>query len=264
MTLREAGAGSPEIARARAGVARRSLGPFTQERTIGILAAKVRSTGTLTLVRPDRLRWELAPPDDVVYWVTPEGLAYKSPTRQGQGPRERQPAVKIAAALDDLRTLLGGDLGALRAPLRPRPAPRRADGRVAFQRRPQGGHGLELVPGDSLRPGAGRLVSSHQAARRPSWKGRATGPRSQFRRPPSNVAVEPSRDGSTPVRCRPGTSSWPEVPAGVEVRPRRRHRAMSLQGPLLICTGIAESPRHGTRERHGPSRARSAAGTAST
>jgi outer membrane lipoprotein-sorting protein len=99
-----------DVARARANVTTLT-GPFTQERTIGLLAAKVRSTGTLTLVRPDRLRWDLAPPDDVVYWVTPEGLAYRSPTGQGKVPSASQ---KIAAGLDDLRILLGGDLAALR------------------------------------------------------------------------------------------------------------------------------------------------------
>ena len=98
------------VARARANVTTLT-GPFTQERSIGLLAAKVRSTGTLTLVRPDRLRWELAPPDDVVYWVTPEGLAYKGPSGQGKIPAASQ---KIAAALDDLRVLLGGDLSALK------------------------------------------------------------------------------------------------------------------------------------------------------
>lgn len=99
-----------DVARARANVTTLT-GPFTQERTIGLLAAKVRSTGTLTLVRPDRLRWELAPPDDVVYWITPEGLAYRSASGQGKVPAASQ---KIAAALDDLRLLLGGDLGSLR------------------------------------------------------------------------------------------------------------------------------------------------------
>jgi outer membrane lipoprotein-sorting protein len=99
-----------DVARARAGVTTLT-GPFTQERTIGLLAAKVRSTGTFTLVRPDRLRWELAPPDDVVYWVTPEGLAYKSPSGQGRVPAASQ---RVAAALSDLRVLLGGDLSALR------------------------------------------------------------------------------------------------------------------------------------------------------
>jgi len=92
-----------DIARARSSVTTLS-GPFTQERTIGLLAAKVRSTGTLTLVRPDRLRWELAPPDDAVYWILPEGIAYQSKTGQGR----TQAGDKVAAALDDLRILLTG------------------------------------------------------------------------------------------------------------------------------------------------------------
>jgi outer membrane lipoprotein-sorting protein len=99
------------IAKARAPL-RTLVGPFTQERTIGLLATSVRSTGTLTLVRPDRLRWELAPPDDVVYWITPEGLAYRSKTGQGHVSAAQ---AKLASSLDDLRTLLGGDLGKLRA-----------------------------------------------------------------------------------------------------------------------------------------------------
>jgi hypothetical protein len=99
------------VAKARASL-RTLVGPFTQERTIGLLSASVRSTGTVTLVRPDRLRWELAPPDDVVYWITPEGLAYRSRSGQGHvGPTQS----KLAASLDDLRTLLGGDLARLRA-----------------------------------------------------------------------------------------------------------------------------------------------------
>jgi len=100
-----------DIAKARAAVTSLT-GPFTQERTIGLLAARVRSTGTLTLVRPDRLRWELGPPDDAVYWVVPEGLAYQS--RAGQG-RVENGGDKIAAALEDMRILLGGDLARLRA-----------------------------------------------------------------------------------------------------------------------------------------------------
>src|SRR5258708_11965444 len=86
-------------------------GPFTQERTIGLLASKVVSTGKLALVRPDRLLWELDAPDSVSYWMGPEGLAYKG--KQGQG---RLPMTsRVAPALDDLRTLLGGDLATLRA-----------------------------------------------------------------------------------------------------------------------------------------------------
>jgi hypothetical protein len=98
------------IARARAAV-RTLSGPFTQTRTIGLLATQVRSTGTLTIVRPDRLRWSLAAPDDVTFWVTPEGLAYKS--RNGQG-RMPSGGTHVAGALDDLRTLLAGDLARLR------------------------------------------------------------------------------------------------------------------------------------------------------
>ncbi|MGH7283339.1 MAG: LolA family protein [Polyangiaceae bacterium] len=96
-------------------VARASLktlkGPFTQERTIGLLATKVKSTGTLTMVRPDRLRWELAPPDDIVYWVGPDGFAYKSPRGQGRIPSA---AGRLASAMEDVRLVLGGDLDQLR------------------------------------------------------------------------------------------------------------------------------------------------------
>ncbi len=86
-------------------------GPFTQTRTIGLLATDVRSQGTLTLVRPDRLRWELAPPDDVTFWIGPEGLAYRSAHGHGRVP---EASARMAAALDDMRALLGGDLAKLR------------------------------------------------------------------------------------------------------------------------------------------------------
>ena len=101
-----------KVARARASL-KTLVGPFTQTRRIGLLASEVRSTGTLTLVRPDRLRWELSPPDDIVYWILPEGLAYKS--KNGQGRVQGGAGAKVAAALDDLRILLSGDLGLLRA-----------------------------------------------------------------------------------------------------------------------------------------------------
>jgi hypothetical protein len=98
------------IARARAPV-HTLQGPFTQTRTIGLLATDVRSRGTLTLVRPDRLRWELAAPDDVTFWITPEGLAYRSAHGQGQLSAA---SVRVGGALEDLRTLVGGDLARLR------------------------------------------------------------------------------------------------------------------------------------------------------
>ncbi|HEX8791803.1 MAG TPA: outer membrane lipoprotein carrier protein LolA [Polyangiaceae bacterium] len=99
------------VARARASM-RTLQGPFTQVRTIGLLSTDVKSTGTLALVRPDRLRWELAPPDAVVFWMVPEGLAYRSAQGTGRVPSATP---RIAAMLDDLRTLLGGDLSHLRS-----------------------------------------------------------------------------------------------------------------------------------------------------
>jgi hypothetical protein len=110
-----------KIAKARAPL-KTLVGPFTQERIIGLLSTSVRSKGMLTLVRPDRLRWELEPPDDVVYWITPEGLAYRSRTGQGHVPPGQ---ARLASSLDDLRTLLAGDLNRLRAryDLRLLPAP---------------------------------------------------------------------------------------------------------------------------------------------
>ncbi|MEO8878441.1 MAG: outer membrane lipoprotein carrier protein LolA [Polyangiaceae bacterium] len=112
---RSALAGDLEDALAEVKVARASMktmkGPFSQERTIGLLSAKVKSTGTLTMVRPDRLRWELAPPDDIVYWVGPEGFSYKSPRGQGHVPGA---AARLASAMEDVRLVLGGDLDQLR------------------------------------------------------------------------------------------------------------------------------------------------------
>jgi hypothetical protein len=99
------------IARARAPM-RTLQGPFTQTRTIGLLSTDVRSTGVVALVRPDRLRWHLAPPDDVTFWVGPEGLAYRSAHGQGRVPAS---SARIAAALQDLHALLGGDLAELGA-----------------------------------------------------------------------------------------------------------------------------------------------------
>jgi outer membrane lipoprotein-sorting protein len=103
------------IARARASV-KTLVGPFTQVRKIGLLAAEVRSQGTMTLVLPDKLRWELAPPDEVVYWITRDGLAYRSRSGQGRLSNDAQTAagVRAGTALADLRTVLAGDLAKLR------------------------------------------------------------------------------------------------------------------------------------------------------
>jgi hypothetical protein len=86
-------------------------GPFTQTRTIGLLATDVKSTGRFLLVRPDRLRWELSPPDAIVFWIVPEGVAYRDAHGQARMPAS---SAKLSGALDDLRTLLGGDPTRLR------------------------------------------------------------------------------------------------------------------------------------------------------
>lgn len=99
-----------DIARARKGL-KTLRASFTQERRIALLATTVKSRGELTFAPPDRLRWDLAPPDDVVYFVGPEGLSYKTRTSTATVPAGN---ANVAHALGDLRALLAGDLGALR------------------------------------------------------------------------------------------------------------------------------------------------------
>lgn len=84
---------------------------FTQERKITLLATTVRSKGELLAALPDRLRWDLAPPDDIVYFVGPEGLAYKTKSSSASVPAS---GAKVGRALGDLRALLTGDLARLR------------------------------------------------------------------------------------------------------------------------------------------------------
>lgn len=121
------------MARARAGL-RTLAGPFTQERAIGLLATKVRSTGRFALAMPDRLRWELAAPDDVVYWLGPEGIAYRSKSGGGRLPAG---AAGATAAVADLRGFLAGDLATLRA---------RYDLRVVDPRETGGAPVIEATP----------------------------------------------------------------------------------------------------------------------
>ncbi len=86
---------------------------FEQKRVIGLLATAVQSTGKLTLVRPDRLRWELNPPDAVTYWIGPTGLAMRNSegvTKIGAGA-----AGRFAVVLSDLLIMLGGDMSKLRS-----------------------------------------------------------------------------------------------------------------------------------------------------
>lgn len=100
-----------DVAKARAKLTTLQ-GPFVQERTISLLASKVKSTGKLHLVRPDRLRWELDPPDAATYWVLPDGLAYK--TKAGKGKVQKGAQGPLGGVLADLLVLLGGDLALLK------------------------------------------------------------------------------------------------------------------------------------------------------
>jgi outer membrane lipoprotein-sorting protein len=100
-----------EITKARATV-KTLAGTFSQERVIGLLATAVKSEGEMTLVLPDRLRWELKPPDAITYFITPEGFAFSTPN--GGGGVGKGAAGRFGAVLSDLLILLGGDLEKLR------------------------------------------------------------------------------------------------------------------------------------------------------
>ena len=101
-----------QITKARAGL-ESLVAPFVQERTIGLLATVVKSNGEMTMVRPDRLRWELLPPDAITYWVGPEGFAFATP--KGAANVGKSAAGRFGSVLGDLMILLGGDLEKLRA-----------------------------------------------------------------------------------------------------------------------------------------------------
>ena len=66
-----------DIAKARKGM-KTLRAAFTQERRIRLLSTSVKSRGELSFGAGERLRWDLAPPDDVVYFIGPEGLSYKT------------------------------------------------------------------------------------------------------------------------------------------------------------------------------------------
>ncbi len=97
------------ITRARSN-AKTLVGPFTQVATVGLLRSQVRSTGTLYLQYPNRLRWELGPPDSITYWVAPEGLAYRGLHGSGRIPANTVEQADVEA----LRALLGGNVSTLR------------------------------------------------------------------------------------------------------------------------------------------------------
>jgi outer membrane lipoprotein-sorting protein len=99
-----------DIAKARKGVRTMKSG-FVQERKLTLLATTVKSTGELAYVDPDRLRWELFAPDDVIYFIGPEGLSYRTRSSKATVP---QAGANVSKALGDLRALLGGDLSLLK------------------------------------------------------------------------------------------------------------------------------------------------------
>lgn len=99
-----------DIAKARAPV-KTMRASFTQERKITLLATTVSSTGEMIYAAPDRLRWDLAAPDDIVYFIGPEGLSYKTKSSTATVPAQ---GASVAKALTDVRALLGGDLASLK------------------------------------------------------------------------------------------------------------------------------------------------------
>jgi outer membrane lipoprotein-sorting protein len=98
-----------DITKARKGV-RTLKASFVQERKLSLLATSVKSTGEFDYVAPDRLRWELQAPDDVVYFVGPEGLSYRTKTSKATLPETAEKAEK---GLADLRAIVGGDIARL-------------------------------------------------------------------------------------------------------------------------------------------------------
>ena len=100
-----------DLAKAR-GTLKTMVAPFTQTRSIGLLSSDVKSTGELTLVRPDKLRWELFPPDATTYWIVPEGIFVKSAT-SGKAQKAPAGAGGFSLVLSDIMTFLGGDLSTL-------------------------------------------------------------------------------------------------------------------------------------------------------
>jgi outer membrane lipoprotein-sorting protein len=99
------------IAKARTGLG--SLrATFTQKRVIKLMATAIESSGRVAVVRPDRLRWDLEPPDAVTYWIGPEGLTMKN--AEGVTKIDKNSTDRFASVIADLLVMLGGDLRTLR------------------------------------------------------------------------------------------------------------------------------------------------------
>lgn len=83
---------------------------FVQTRRLSVLRTEVRSKGKLWFRAPGHVRWELFAPDDVVYVMTPDRVAYKTKHRTVTAPPL---SAKMRAELADLRAVLSFDLKAL-------------------------------------------------------------------------------------------------------------------------------------------------------
>ena len=99
------------MAKGRAALRTLEVG-FVQERELSLLSSKVTSRGDLVLVRGGKMRWRLFAPDDATYWVSPQGIAYR--TKDGSGTIGAAQAGGLAAVLDDLLIVVGGDLDKLK------------------------------------------------------------------------------------------------------------------------------------------------------
>jgi outer membrane lipoprotein-sorting protein len=88
------------------------VAPFVQTREIGLLASEVKSKGELSLLRPDRLRWELFPPDATTYWITPSGVYFRGGS-SGKATKAPAGAGAMSLVLGDIMTFMGGDLSTL-------------------------------------------------------------------------------------------------------------------------------------------------------
>ena len=115
---------------------------FEQERTLGLLATRVVSRGELSLIRPDQLRWELFAPDSITWWLTPAGLGYAS--ARSHATADRSAAGQLAAVLDDILVVLGGDPARL-APRYDLEATSQADGSARVLAHPKDARLSEVI-----------------------------------------------------------------------------------------------------------------------
>ncbi len=225
------------IARARAPV-RTLQGPFTQTRRADRAPGHGGSLvlGEMTLVRPDRLRWELAPPDGVTFFVGPEGLAYRS--AQGQG---RLPATtgRLASALEDLRTVLAGDLFKLRE---------RWD--LVVIRDDATGAELEATPRPTASPGPPPAQSVATSLRSIRF---ALGP--SLAVPTRTLLVEGARDktliefGALVTNAAVDETKMRPAPEGEEAAPQARATCVCFRSGCRPCIAPASSASHAGRRR---------------